>query len=290
MLQELAKMFTSAFVFPNITLTGLVLGIGLSIAFGAVWLIAYRPPIFKKPWVWVLVAAHSAVLTWAACCFVQAPLQSWTNQALVYFLGQETYMGWLLVASIPSILLSGLVQEGAKLVPVVSRWLNNNRNMNARTGLIVGAIAGAGFGVFEAVWALNTFVFAPGWNWGMVETQGLVALAPFFERFFAIAFHIGSCALAGYGLAKGWGWQFYLISAFVHGLVNYSVVLFHTHVLTMVQMEIWIAVMAAVLTVVVLWLRWRRSADIVDEGIVNATLAPLNFKRSSYASRGQVIS
>ena len=277
MLQQLIKMFTSAFVFPNITLMGLALGIGLSIAFGAVWLIGYRPPIFKRPWVWVAVAANSALLTWTAVCFLQSSLQSWTNLALAHFLGQETYMGWLLVATIPSILLSGLVQEGAKLVPVVTGWLRNNRNMNAKTGLVIGAIAGAGFGVFEAVWALNTYVFAAGWNWGMVESQGLLALLPFAERFFAVAFHIGSCALAGYGLAKGWGWQFYLIAAILHGLVNYSVVLFQTHVMTALQMDIWVAVIATVLTMIVLWLRWRRPADIVDEGVVNVKLAPLHI-------------
>jgi len=282
------QFFTSGYFYPNITLAGLALGIGLSIAFGAIWLIGYRPLIFKKPWVWVLVAAHSAVLTWTAISFLQFSLQSWTNQALVYFLGLESYMGWILVASIPSILLSGLVQEGAKLVPVVSRWLYNNRNMNARTGLILGAIAGAGFGVFEAVWVLNT-TFASGWSWAMVESQGLVALLPFAERFFAVALHIGCCALAGYGLAKGWGWQFYLIAAFVHGLANYSVVLWQSQVLTLVQMEIWLAVIAIVLTVFVLWLRWRRPAEIVDEGAVNVTLALLNFKRSTHASRGQVI-
>ena len=289
MLQQMVQFFSSGYFYPNIPLAVIVLVIGMCIVFSAIWLIGYRPPIFKKPWVWVAVAAQSAILTWTAVCFLQSSLQSWTNQALAHFLGLETYMGWILVASIPSILLSGLVQEGAKLVPVVIGWLRNKRNLSARTGLIIGAIAGAGFGVFEAVWALNTYVFAPGWNWGMVESQGLVALAPFFERFFAIAFHIGSCALAGYGLAKGWGWQFYLISAFVHGLVNYSVVLLQTHVLTIIQMEIWIAVIAAILTAVVLWLRWRGPVESVDEGVLNATLTPLNFKRRSDASRGQVI-
>jgi RsiW-degrading membrane proteinase PrsW (M82 family) len=231
---------------------------------------------------------NSAFLTWTAVCFLQSSLQSWTNQALVYFFGLETVMGWLLVASIPSILLSGIVQEGSKLVPVVMGWLRNNRNMNARTGLIIGAISGAGFGVFEAIWVLNT-TFASGWTWAMVESQGLVALLPFVERFFAIAFHIGSCALAGYGLAKGWGWQFYLIAAFLHGLVNYSVVLFQTNVLTAIQMDIWITIIALVLTIVVLWLRWKRTAGAVDEGIVSARLTPLKLKRSVYTSRGQVI-
>ena len=75
----------------------------------------------------------------------------------------------------------------------------------------------------------------------------------------------------------------------MHGFVNYSVVLFQTHVLTAVQMEIWVAAITVVLTVVVLWLRCKRTADVVDEGVVKASLKPLNFKKSSYAQRGQVI-
>jgi RsiW-degrading membrane proteinase PrsW (M82 family) len=288
MLQQMIKMFTSAFVFPNITLTGLALGISLGIVFGAIWLIGYRSPIFKKPWVWVLVMIQSAFLTWTAICFLQSSLQSWTNQALVHFLGLETVMGWLLVASIPSILLSGIVQEGAKLVPVVMGWLRNNKNMNARTGLIIGAISGAGFGVFEAIWVLNT-TFASGWTWTMVESQGFVALLPFVERFFAIAFHIGSCALAGYGLAKGWGWQFYLVASLLHGLVNYSVVLFQTHVLTALQMDIWITIIALVLTIVVLWLRWKRTAGSFDVSILSERLTPIKLKRSNYTWRGKVV-
>ncbi len=93
--------------------------------------------------------------------------------------------------------------------------------MKPRLGLAIGALAGAGFGIFEAVWVLNT-VFASGWSWTVVETHGLLALFPFWERFFTVAFHIAASALAGYGLARGWAWQFYLIASFCHALVNYS--------------------------------------------------------------------
>lgn len=262
MLQQIVKLFASGFVYPNLTLTGLALGIGLGIVFGAICLIKYRPPIFKKPWLWA-VAASSAILTWTAMAFVQAPLQAWSFQAMEHFWSLETLMRWLLVASIPSILLSGLVQEGSKLLPVVLWWHRKNKDITAKTGLVVGAIAGAGFGVFEAVWVLNQ-VFASGWGWNMVQSQGFLALLPFFERFFAVAFHIGSSALAGYGLAKGWGWQFYLAAAFLHGLVNYSVVLLHTQVLTAVQGEMWIAILATMVTVVVLRLPWKRPANIAE--------------------------
>ena len=64
-------------------------------------------------------------------------------------------MRWLLLAGIPAILLSGLVQEGSKLVPVVVYWWRKGRNIDPKLGLAIGAVAGLGLGVFEAVWAHN---------------------------------------------------------------------------------------------------------------------------------------
>ena len=170
---------------------------------------------------------------------------------------------WLLLAGIPAVLLSGLVQEGSKLVPVVIYWWRKGRSIDPRLGLVIGAVAGLGLGVFEAVWAHNT-VFALGWTWESVQTQGLIALTPFWERFFAVAFHIAASALAGYGLAKGWGWQFYLLAAFLHALLNYSVVLLQSGIFTIVNLEIYAAVFAVLVTAGVLWLRWRKSAETVE--------------------------
>ena len=95
-----------------------------------------------------------------------------------------------------------------------------------------------------------------GWRWAAVQAGGVIALAPFWERFFAVAFHIAVSGLAGYGLARGWGWQFYLLAAFLHSLLNYSVVLLQSGLFTMVHVEIYAAVVAVLLTGVVLWLRW----------------------------------
>jgi uncharacterized membrane protein YhfC len=120
-------------------------------------------------------------------------------------------------------------------------------------------VSGAGFGVFEAVWVHNT-ILASGWTWAAVETGGVLALLGFWERFFSVAFHIAASALAGYGLAKRLGWQFYLIASVLHGLTNYGVILLQAGVLTSIQVEIYIAVLAVAITAVALWLRWR-SAD-----------------------------
>ena len=171
-------------------------------------------------------------------------------------------MRWLLLAGIPIILLSGLVQEGSKLVPVVVYWWRKGRNIDPKLGLVIGAVAGMGFGVFEAMWAHNN-IFAAGWTWEAVQTGGVVALAGFWERFFAVALHIGISALAGYGLAKGWGWQFYLLASFLHAFNNYCVVLFQSGIFTIVHVEIYAAVVAMLVTGGALRLRWRKSVEIV---------------------------
>ncbi|MCK5182491.1 MAG: hypothetical protein KAQ73_08110, partial [Dehalococcoidia bacterium] len=54
--------------------------------------------------------------------FIQIPLQTWAGQALGHFWSQEVLMRWILLGGIPQILLSGLVQEGSKLVPMVVYW------------------------------------------------------------------------------------------------------------------------------------------------------------------------
>jgi len=77
----------------------------------------------------------------------------------------------------------------------------------------------------KAVWAHNS-VFAAGLTWEAVQTGGVVALAAFWERFFARALNTAMSALTGYGLAKGWGWKFYLLASFLHACANYIAVLF----------------------------------------------------------------
>lgn len=255
MLQQIIRFFMSAFSFPGISPVLLLIGVTIGVVFGAIWLTPYWPPMVKKPGLRV-VGAVSAFLTWTAIAFIQIPLQGWVGQALHYSWDQITLTRWLLVAGLPQILLSGLVQEGAKLVPVVFYRWRNHSHFTPKFGLVAGAVSGAGFGVFEAIWAHNT-IFSSGWTWNTVETSGLVALLGFWERFFSLAFHIGVSAVAGYGLAKRLGWQFYLIASFLHGATNYSVILLQKGFLTNVQVEIYIAIIAAAVTAVALRLRWR---------------------------------
>jgi hypothetical protein len=92
-----------------------------------------------------------------------------------------------------------------------------------------------------------------------VQIEGLVALAGFWETFFVIGVHVASCALAGWGLARGWGWKFYLLAAFVYLFPNYSYVLLTKELITGVQAEFLIAAWALIATGVVFWLRERKS-------------------------------
>jgi RsiW-degrading membrane proteinase PrsW (M82 family) len=265
LIDYMVNTFKSFLQNPSASGIHLAIAIGLAIAFGAVWLACYRPPLFKKPWLWAVLVS-SAFLTLAAVSFIQIPLQTWAGQALNHFWSQEVLMRWILLAAIPSILLTGLVQEGAKLVPVVVYWKRSGRNLDPKLGLAIGAVAGAGFGILEAQYAHN-LIFASGWTWEAVQTGGFMALAGFWVRFFTVATHIAFSALAGYGLAKGWGWQFYLIASVLHGLLNYSVVLLQAELLTVVHFEIYVAVLAALVTAWALWLRWRKIAAIAEPEI-----------------------
>jgi len=267
MIDDMVSYFVSFFQNPSGLGIYLAIAIGLAIAFGAVWLAGYRPPLFKKPWLWAVLVS-SAFLTLAAISFVQIPLQSWAGQALNHFWSQEVLMRWILLAAIPSILLTGLVQEGAKLVPVVVYWWRSGKNIDPKLGLAIGAVAGAGFGIFEAQYWHN-IIFDSGWTWEAVQIYGFIALLGFWERFFTVAAHIAFSALAGYGLARGWGWgwKFYFIASGLHGLLNYGAVLWLAGVLTDIPVEIYIAVLAVLVTAWALWLRWRKTAATTEPAI-----------------------
>ncbi len=248
--------------FQNLSGSGthLAIAIGLAIAFGAVWLACYRPPLVRKPWLWAILVS-SAFFTVVVVSFIQIPLQAVTGRALTHFWSEEILVRWILLAAIPSILITGLVQEGAKLVPLVLHWWWSGKNIDAKLGLLIGAVAGAGFGVLEAQW-IHGQIFAYGWTWEWLEIYGFVAILGFWERFFTVGAHIAFSALAGYGLAKGWGWQFYLVASALHGLLNYGAVLWQAGLLTDMWTEVYVTVIAVAVTGWALWLRWRKTVAI----------------------------
>jgi len=241
-------------------------GIGVALALGAIWLGAFAPPVHKRPWLWAVLAG-GAILFGPTIAFIQAPLQFGANKALLHFWDQATLQQHLLFAGIPALLFTGLVQEGLKLVPPLV-YMRRQAPISNRDALILGAVAGAGFGIFEAAWVFNT-VFASGFTWATVQLQGWQALLPFWERFSTVGFHTGATALAIYGWNKGKGWQFYLLVAFLHIILNYSVLLLTAQALTMVQVEIYVAILVAAILATALWLRWRGLSQ--ESGIENTS-------------------
>lgn len=233
-----------------------ILGIGLAIVFGAIWLACYRPPLFVKPWLWGVLFG-SAAITILCVAFAQIPLHAWTGKVIRDSFSPQTIAQWVLLLAIPQILVITLIQEGAKLVPVVIYWWRQGRNISLKMGLLTGAAAGAGFGIFEAQWVHNVII-ASGWGWEKVEIFGFPALAGFWERFFVIGLHTGVSALAGWGLARGWGWQFYLLAILLHAFAEYNLVLVGNELVSGTQAEFIIAAWTLVITGGALWLRERR--------------------------------
>jgi RsiW-degrading membrane proteinase PrsW (M82 family) len=260
MLEQCVSLFKSFFIYPGITWNYLLVGIGLGLAFGAIWLCAHWPPLFKIHWLWVVMVG-SAFLTLLALAFVQVPLQNWVGQGMLKIWNGQTIYSWLLLAGIPGVLLSGLVQEGAKMVPAVIWWWRSGRNIDPKLGLAIGAIAGAGYGIFEAA-ATHNQMFAGGWTLQAFQTDGFLAVAGFWEMFFIVGFHIAASALAGYGLAKGKGWQFYLIAAGLHALLNYCTLILVKGYFSIVQLETYVAVVAVAVATWALLLRWGRNREL----------------------------
>ncbi len=272
---DIIEAFQYFFRGPSGSWKSLAMVIGLAVGFGLVWLTAYWPRQFRRPrllevrvggafltpGMWAVLVG-SAFLTLAAVCFVETPLQVW---ALNHFWSQEVFSRWILLAAIPSVLLTGLVQEGAKLVPVVVYWRSGD-NIEPKLGLTIGAIAGAGFGIFEA-WAALNVQFATGMiTWDVVKTSGFMSLinTGLWHIFFIVAAQIAFSALAGYGLAKGWGWQFYLMASVLHGLLSYAYVLNEAGGFSYIQAVIYITVLAMLVTAGALWLRWRKDRVVAE--------------------------
>jgi len=222
----------------------------------------FLPFIKKKPGLHLYsgfgaVFLVSAILTLAAIAFVQVPLQFAFGNLLSRFISRETTIDWLLLLTIPGVLLSGFVQEGAKAFPILYFWQSQGNKLSPRLGICLGAVAGAGYAVFESNW-IHGLVFASGWSWEVVGNIGFNGITPFWERFFVTAFHIGASALVGYGLARGRGWRFYLIASLLHGGLNYIAVMAQASVIKGMLVEYAIAVWALGVVGFALWLRWKK--------------------------------
>jgi RsiW-degrading membrane proteinase PrsW (M82 family) len=233
-----------------------ILGWGLAIIFTAIWLVCYRPPLFSKPWLWA-VFFGGAVLAPIALVMTYFPL-GYVVTVLCSHLSQENIVTWSWLLSIPSIFIFGLVWEGAKLLPVSIYWWRKDMDIEPQLGLLVGAAAGAGFGFLQTQWTLNYFILDSRWSWDLVQINGFPAIAGFWEGFFVLGLNVASTALAGWGLAKGWGWKFYLLADVVYLVTNYNTVLVDISLVSATQAQFIIATWALIMVGVTMWLRERK--------------------------------
>ncbi len=136
----------------------------------------------------VALAAGAAVFA-PVIAWIQVPLQNWAVRWAVGNLATADQRLW----SIPAMLLSGLVQEPAKLVAALAGAaacaVVLRRPSRAGVALFLGAAAGAGFGGIEAAAAISSAVrtMAP------FQAFPLMVLG---ERASAVLFHVASAGLA----------------------------------------------------------------------------------------------
>ena len=248
MWENIWQFFTSIYSNPTVE------GIGIALIMGAIWLAVFRMRLGKQPRLWILLSV-GALLFGPTIGLLQFPLQSLSMQALFHFWGAEIWQERMLLSEIPAMLITGFVQEGVKLVPVLI-YRKLRRPLSNREALLAGAAVGAGFGIFEAAWLLNQ-IFSTGFSLPALRLQGWQASFSIIERLLIVGFHTSTTALAAYCVNKGKGSQAYLLVALFHSVLNYGTVLSAAGLLTMVQTEIYITLLCAIMIGAALWLRWH---------------------------------
>ena len=272
MLHQMTSFFNAGFYFPGYSWTSILLAIAIGIVFGGIWLFLYRPPLFKTTRLWYVVFI-SAILTWATVSFIQLPLQVWMKDAMVHWWNPQTLSTakFLLLSYIPIVLIAGIVQEAAKIAPVFFFRQRSKNDFTPQFGLIAGAVAGAGFGIFEAIWKLNlilpaigifnsysTVLSSVGFKSLQIILLGFTPIMGIFGGFYSVVFHIAASALVGYGLAKRQVWQFYLLAVFLNAFINYGAFLAYLPRITVIEGIIWVSVPLVLVTIFTLWLRWHK--------------------------------
>lgn len=245
--------------FSNVTLAGIL----LAIVFGAICIACFYPPLLKRLWL-LEILAGSAIITLLAVSFIQIPIRNAIGKDMTELLTEANIIRSLLLNGIPIVIVVGLVQEGAKLVSPAIYWLFKKRTVDPKLMIIVGAMAGAGFGIFEAQYLHNVYITS-GWNFGLLHDEGLIMLLPFIGTFLTIAFHTGTCALTSYGLARGFGWLAYPVIAIVDAIMQYSNYLAISGIVSNVAMGIYVAFFAVLVMASALWLRWKKGAPLENQ-------------------------
>ncbi|MDI7276484.1 MAG: hypothetical protein QME94_10930, partial [Anaerolineae bacterium] len=200
--------------------------------------------------------AAAALLFPLSIAWVQTPAQRGLGALALRLLGGAALRRYGLLAGAPGIVVTGVVQEGVKLLVAMVALRRLGVGGQKRAGLAVGAAVGAGYGGMEAFWTFNV-ILAMGWSWATVQLLGPQAFLGFVERLYVVPFHIGAAALAAYGCAAGRSGRFLLLAIALHSALNYGALLAGAGVIGVAAFEAWGALVAAVAVGLALWLRKR---------------------------------
>jgi hypothetical protein len=253
---QMLDSFKSFFTVPDISAGLIIIGLAIALVFAAIWIAAYYPTILKEAWLWIILVA-GFIFTAFFTAFLQIPLQYASTKICDLFLSHQNMRVYVLIASIPAMIIAAIIQVGSRLLPVVIYWLFNKRTMELNTALWFGVFAGAGVGIVEA-FQVHSQLFMYGWNLSLIQSNGIIVIIPFIERFLIMGFHISAIAIAAYGLAKGKWWQYSLIVAALYFILNYITVLMGTQILPALYAELILFVISILTAAGALWLRWHK--------------------------------
>ena len=241
-----SQIFTQLTIyFRYVTLSGS----GLALLFALLWLLLYRPPFFKQPRLW-LVMLGGALAGVLAVSIIQTPLSILINKLW----HEDAGAGRLLLVGLLSVVTIGLVQEGAKLLPLLVLRKQLGGQLDEQQGLSAGAVSGFGYGFLETFYVMN-FLFASGWNWDVLANEYPALVLTGVERVCMLGLNMGLSALVGWGLARGKGLRFYLLAAALHAFVAFISFLMANLSFPVVITELALMVIIIVLTVVMLSMR-----------------------------------
>ncbi|OGO15658.1 MAG: hypothetical protein A2Z02_01110 [Chloroflexi bacterium RBG_16_48_7] len=256
MVEQMFQLFTSFYRLPEAPVGWILFAFGLALVFGAIWIAGFWPPLFKNWRLW-LVLAGGIILPTIALSFIQLPLQNVVSQPVIALLGK--YLQNIAVNLITGLLMaiiSGLILQGVLLIPVIYYRLNRPDEFTPRFGLMVGALSGAAFGILQAYSLFSKFV-----EIGLVPIlqANPISYLAFVDTFFAVALFAGTTALAGYALAKGKGWQAYLIFAGVNAVYDYISLIMSAKIISLWAAEAIVTLLALAAIGLALWLYWKKT-------------------------------
>jgi len=260
MLEQILRIFTTFYKLPAVEPWLIIMAIGLALLYGAIWLAGFLPPVFKNWKLWIF-AIVSYIIPTIIISFIQYPVKTLIGQGLTGFLSlyfQQTAV--VLMAGIIVVIVSGLIIEGAKLVTVFYYRLNWKQEFTPRFGLMLGALSGAVYGMMQA-YVLHSQMAEYGIG-AMIEAHGMMAILPYIERFFAVAYCAGTTSLAGYGLATGRGWKFYFIVSGINAVYSYILLMLSAKVLDVIWTEIIITLISLAVIGIALWLYWKKTKTV----------------------------